>query len=91
MADFEIIQTPEETTVVVIEEVPAEIISEGTLGPAGPQGERGEKGDRGDPGPNLIGGLAVQLTAPTDGDILAIGANKVINISAPSLTDGGNF
>lgn len=89
--DFEIIQTPEETTVVVIEEQPAEVISEGVIGPAGPKGDKGDKGDTGDPGPNLVGGLAVQLTNPTNGEILAIGSNKVINISAPSLTDGGNF
>lgn len=89
--DFEIIQTAEETSVVVIDDQPAEIISEGVMGPPGGRGEKGDKGDQGIPGPNQIGGLVVQLTSPTDGDILAIGANKVINISAPSLTDGGNF
>jgi hypothetical protein len=89
--DFEVIQTTEENTVVVIDDQPAEVISEGILGPAGTKGDKGDKGDQGIPGPNEIGGLAVQLTSPMDGDILAIGANKVINISAPSLTDGGNF
>jgi hypothetical protein len=76
---------------IIIENQPAEIISEGMIGPPGAKGDKGEKGDQGIPGPNEIGGLAVQLTSPADGDILAIGANKVINISAPSLTDGGNF
>lgn len=89
--DFEIIQTTEEISVVVIDDQPTEIISEGMMGPPGAKGDKGEQGDRGTPGPNQIGGLAVQLTSPADGDILAIGANKVINISAPSLTDGGNF
>ena len=89
--DFEIIQTTEETTVVVIDDQPTEIISEGVMGPPGAKGDKGEQGDRGLPGPNEIGGMAVQLTNPSEGDILAIGANKVINIAAPSLTDGGNF
>lgn len=89
--DFEIIQTTEEISVVVIDDQPTEIISEGMMGPPGAKGDKGEQGDQGAPGPNQIGGLAVQLTSPADGDILAIGANKVINISAPSLTDGGNF
>lgn len=89
--DFEVVQTTEETTVVVIEDAPAEIISEGMLGPPGLKGEKGDQGIQGVPGPNEIGGLIVQLSNPTQGDILAIGANAVINIAAPSLTDGGNF
>jgi hypothetical protein len=89
--DFEIIQTPEETTVVVTEDQPAEVISEGIMGPPGAKGDKGETGSQGVPGPNEIGGLVVQLTNPVSGDILAIGANKVINITAPTLTDGGNF
>lgn len=91
MADFDIIQTTEETTVVVVEEVSAEIISEGAIGPAGPPGAAGEPGPQGPSGPNTIGGFEIQLTNPVAGDILGIGSNKVINISAPSLTDGGNF
>lgn len=89
--DFEIIQTTEEISVVVIDDQPAEIISEGMIGPPGAKGDKGETGDQGLPGPNEIGGLAVQFTNPVAGDILAIGTNKVINISAPALTDGGNF
>lgn len=89
--DFEIIQTAEETTVVVIDDQPAEVISEGVLGPPGPKGEKGDKGEQGDPGPNSIGGFVVELSSPVSGDLLGIGANKIVNISAPSLTDGGNF
>jgi hypothetical protein len=88
MADVEIIQTPEETTVVVVEEQPAEIVSEGVMGPPGP---KGDKGDRGDPGPNTVGGIEVLFTDLQPGDVLAVGGNKIINIRAPSLTDGGNF
>lgn len=89
--DFEIIQTPEEVTVVVVEEQPAEVISEGMMGPPGAKGDKGDKGDQGIPGPNTVGGFLVQFTDPNEGDILAIGSNKVVNVSAPSLTDGGNF
>lgn len=89
--DFEIVQTTEEATVVVLDDQPAEIISEGLMGPPGGKGDKGDPGDTGAPGPNEIGGLPVQLSNPTAGDILAIGSNKIINLSAPSLTDGGNF
>jgi hypothetical protein len=89
--DFEIIQTTEETTVVVIDELPRDVISDGVMGPPGAKGDTGAQGVPGVPGPNEIGGLPVQLTNPMNGDILAIGVNSVVNISAPSLTDGGNF
>lgn len=77
--DFEIIQTPEETTVVVLDEQPAEIISEGVMGPPGP------------PGNNLIGGYSVALVNPQLGDLLSFGGDKFVNTPAASLTDGGNF
>jgi hypothetical protein len=98
--DFEIVEVPDTQTVVVTEEQPAELISEGVLGPPGQTGEKGDKGDKGDrgadgahgdPGPNEIGGFAVALSNPVIGDLLALGDNKWTNISAPNLTDGGNF
>ena len=79
MADFEIIQTTEETTVVVIEDAPTEIISEGIQGPPGP------------PGNGLVGGYSVDLVNPQPGDILSFSGQKFVNTPAPSLTDGGNF
>jgi len=77
--DFEVVQTTEEITVVVLDEQPAEIISEGVMGPPGP------------PGNNLVGGYAVALSNPQPGDVLSFGDNKFVNTSAASLTDGGNF
>lgn len=86
--DFEIIEVPDSQTVVITEEQPAEVISEGMQGPPGPKGDRGEQGI---PGPNTIGGFTVELTNAVSGDLLGIGNNKVINISASNITDGGNF
>lgn len=77
--DREIIQTSEEVTILVVEEPPAEIISEGMMGPPGP------------PGNNLVGGYSVALSNPQPGDVLSFGGDKFINASAASLTDGGNF
>ena len=75
--DFEIVEVPDSQTVVVTEEQPAEIISEGVQGP---------------PGPTTIGGLAIQITNPTPGDLLALGnANKWTNVPKTEITDGGNF
>lgn len=75
--DFEIVEVPDSQTVVVTEEQPAEIISEGVQGP---------------PGPATIGGLAIQITNPTPGDLLALGnANKWTNVPKTEITDGGNF
>lgn len=86
--DFEIVEVPDTQTVVVTEEQPAEIITEGVQGPPGAKGDKGDQGPR---GPETVGGMDVLLTNPTDGDLLAIGGNKVINISASNITDGGNF
>lgn len=70
MSDFEI---------VVVEDKPAEIITEGIQGPPGP------------PGNNLVGGYSVALTNPRPGDLLSFQGDKFVNTPAASLTDGGNF
>jgi len=70
MTDFQI---------VVIEEQPAEIVSEGIQGPPGPSGN------------NLVGGYSVALINPQVGDLLSFAGDKFINKPAESLTDGGNF
>ena len=87
MADFEIIQTSDETTVIVIEDAPAEVISEGVLGPAGPPGPMGPQGPAGESG--SIGGFLVEVASPSQSDLLQFSANsKWVN---SSLVDGGNF
>lgn len=77
--DFEIVQTTEEATVVVLDEQPTEIISEGMMGPPGP------------PGDGLVGNLPVVFFNLQPGDVLSFGGDKIINTPAASLTDGGNF
>lgn len=79
MADFEIVETTQETTVVVVEQPPSEIISEGIQGPPGP------------PGNNLVGGFNVVLSNPLPGDLLSFSGDKFINTPPANLTDGGNF
>ena len=64
------------------------------LGQQGPKGDPGEPGPAGPPGPSNateIGGFPVEFTAAASGDILAFGSNKIVNIQAPTITDGGNF
>lgn len=70
------------------------------LGQQGPKGDQGDPGAQGDPGPvgppgppgpNEIGGFPVEFTDVSSGDLLAIGSNKIVNIQAPTITDGGNF
>lgn len=75
--DFEIVEVPDSQTVVVTEEQPAEIISEGVQGP---------------PGPSAIGGFGFELTNPAPGDMLVLsGTNKWTNVPKTEITDGGNF
>jgi hypothetical protein len=77
--DLEIVEVPDQQTVVITEEQPAEIISEGIQGPPGPA-------------MSTIGGLGIELTNPTPGDLLALGnANKWTNVPKIEITDGGNF
>ena len=95
-ADAEVIEarTGDSTVLLQVSEFSIEV---GKTGPQGPAGAAGAAGPAGPPGPagpagpNEIGGYPVQFTAAASGDLLAIGANKIINIQAPTLTDGGNF
>lgn len=99
MADFEIIQTVEETTVVVIDDAPAEVISEGALGPAGPQGAQGAQGPIGPQGPQgpqgpsgsdtSLGGYPVSISTPSPFDVVQFSPGG--NWINTSLLDGGNF
>lgn len=86
---------PSWATEAVTVESPATSISvEMNLAASGPKGEKGDKGDTGDqglPGPNLIGGYAIQLTNPSNNDVLAFQSNKWVNNPQSNLTDGGNF
>lgn len=75
--DFEIVEVPDTQTVIITEEQPAEVISEGIQGP---------------PGPASIGGFAIAINNAVAGDVLALGnSNAWTNIPKASLTDGGNF
>lgn len=66
-----------DSIVIVTEEQPFKIISEGIQGP---------------PGPASIGGLAIALANPAPGDMLTLGAdNKWTNVPKTEITDGGNF
>lgn len=64
------------------------------VGVQGPKGNQGDPGEPGPPGPSNateIGGFPVEFTSAANGDLLAFGTNKIVNIQAPTLTDGGNF
>ena len=77
----EVVVTPEQTKVTVE--------SSGTQGARGAQGETGAAGA---PGPNDIGGYAIELNAPQQGDVLQFNASsKWVNSPQANITDGGNF
>jgi hypothetical protein len=77
--DFEIVEVPDQQTVVVTEEQPAEIITEGFQGPPGPA-------------ITTIGGLTVAAQNAAPGDLLMVGTNNSwVNVPKTEITDGGNF
>jgi len=58
----------------------------------GPVGPPGPKGDTGDVSAFSVGQLQdVQLTTPTEGDILIYNSSKFRNRPSVELVDGGNF
>lgn len=92
-ADAEIIEarTGDSTVLLQVSQFSIEAGKTGPQGPVGQPGPPGPQGIQGPPGPNEIGGYPVEFTTPSTGDLLAIGANKIVNIQAPTITDGGNF
>lgn len=82
------------TESISVSAIATSISVEVNLAASGPKGEKGDKGDTGDegaPGPNLIGGYAIQLSNPSQNDVLAFQSNKWVNNPQSNLTDGGNF
>ena len=68
------------------------LLTETVLLEVGPVGPPGPKGDTGDVSAFSVGDLQdVQLTAPTEGDILIYNSSKFRNRPSVELVDGGNF
>jgi len=68
------------------------LLTETVLLEVGPVGPPGPKGDTGDVSAFSVGQLQdVQLTSPTDGDILIFNSSKFRNRPSVELVDGGNF
>jgi hypothetical protein len=73
----------------VVIQIPASVVSEvSSVGLQGPQGSPGEQGPAGPPGSSDIGGYAVSVGVPLNGDYLGFFDQLWVNTS---VTDGGNF
>jgi hypothetical protein len=82
------------TESVTVNSIATSISVEVNLAASGPKGDKGDKGDTGEagaPGPNLIGGYAIELSTPANNDLLAFQSNKWVNRPQSNITDGGNF
>ena len=49
------------------------------------------RGVAGPPGPNAIGGFPINVSNPSQYDVLMFGVGEWVNTSQTEITDGGNF